>query len=342
MPSAPSCLHIPALYEEGAARISWESVEGAVRYELDCVFDGTFEQAKTGRSWTALEAARQSWAEIEGIAYTWEDLEGLPALGLAWQNLEFENLSWEEWEARQDSWDTLERLPARFTIYSGEGAFLRAPDQGLTWNQMDSKGLIWEEIEEKRFTWLSFERLASCGLPWSQLEERALDWSQIEQRGLTWRQMEEWETCGLCWESLDSHWLAWEEIESKIRSWTELEGLPADCRDHRSCLSEIPLYKKSASYRVRALGETGYSPYLTSPLLPVAPRSLANYRPPCLHVPALYEEKSVKLVWGELYAASGYILERQTNGGAFVKIYEGPGLPAPRPGDCKEWEKLWY
>ena len=70
----PTYLIIPTLYEGEPAKISWESVEGAISYQLDCVYDETFEQASVGRSWTSLEVLGETWTQIDSEDLSWDDL----------------------------------------------------------------------------------------------------------------------------------------------------------------------------------------------------------------------------------------------------------------------------
>jgi hypothetical protein len=157
----PTCLHIPDLYEDSPAQISWGSVDDAVSYQLDCVFDMTFDQAPVGRSWADLEASGQTWAQIEE-----------------------KNLAWSE----------IEKLPARFVIFDGQGEPVPGPDhRGLTWAYLDSQGKTWAQIEADGLTWQEFEFQsdpADRGISWAYLDSQEETWSQIEARGLTWNEFE--------------------------------------------------------------------------------------------------------------------------------------------------------
>ena len=340
MPIKPTCLHIPTLYEEATATLSWESVDNADGYELDCVFDETFEQASEGRSWTALDAAGKTWVQMDAEDLTWSAFEALVAQGLAWQTIECDDLTWSEMEAKDLTWNGVETLPVRFTIFKGLGKPTCAPDQGLTWTQLNSKEETWSQIEADDLNWLEFELQPSIGLNWEQLDNDGDTWTQIAPRDLTWQQFEEQPTRGLSWESLDGQYLIWDEIEAKDLTWDNIEHLPSDSKTHMSVNTIIPLYKRKTSFRVRAVDGTGYSEYLTSTLIAINPRSLAKYTPPCLHIPELHEGKPAELVWGDLYAAAGYVLERKLSGN-FEKRYDGAGTPVPTPSDCDEWKKLW-
>lgn len=241
MLNRPACLHIPTLYEGEPAIISWGSVDGAISYQLEVVFDMTFEQASTGRSWTALEAARKTWAQFEAENLSWEELEALSARGVTWQNIEFEDLTWEQIEAKNLTWSDIETFAVRFIIFDGLGEPVRGPDQGLTWAFIDSQGKTWAQIDADGLTWQEFELLSdpsARGISWAGLEGRFLSWDDIEAKGLT---------------------------------WDEFENLTPDNRTHMTFTTIIPLYKRTASFRVRAFNGTTYSPYLTSPLIPIIP-----------------------------------------------------------------------
>ena len=241
MPMKPTCLHIPTLYEGAAATISWESVDNANGYELDCVFDETFEQASEGRSWIALDAAGKTWPQVEAEDLTWHAFEALAAQGLAWQTIESDDLTWAAWEQQDLTWDLFVQLPARFTVYRGLGEPVFGPDQGLNWLQFESQYTSWTDFESRNMTWQQFELQVAPGI------------------------------MGCSWSSQDAQWLNWPEFEGKYASWQAFENQAADSKIHAAVGTFVPLYKKKASYRVRAYEGTSYSPYLTTGVIPIIP-----------------------------------------------------------------------
>ena len=119
MLARPTCLHIPALYEEGTARIMWESVDDAQWYELDAHFNETFADALIGKSWSDIYMAGRDWSEIAAGGTSWEDIRSFPATGLRWRNIEFRNRSWDDIIASESSWLDFQTLPVEFTIFRG-------------------------------------------------------------------------------------------------------------------------------------------------------------------------------------------------------------------------------
>ncbi len=79
---APNCLHIPPLYAGATLPVIWEGGEDA-SYEVDCVFDQSFEQADTGLSWEDLDARGAAWEAEEWNS--WDELEQTAAQGLCWR-----------------------------------------------------------------------------------------------------------------------------------------------------------------------------------------------------------------------------------------------------------------
>ncbi len=92
------CVHIPPLYEEGTAKIFWESVDGADGYELDMHFDEDFEAASHGLAWSDVDISNADWETLQNADMTWEAFQNLPAQGRSWRSWEFENASWQEFE----------------------------------------------------------------------------------------------------------------------------------------------------------------------------------------------------------------------------------------------------
>ena len=70
----PSCIHIPRLLSGKAAMVSWSEVESAVGYELECVFDSTFDSQDFGETWLDCEIKDPSWADVSDIL-TWGNAE---------------------------------------------------------------------------------------------------------------------------------------------------------------------------------------------------------------------------------------------------------------------------
>ncbi|WRS28608.1 cohesin domain-containing protein [Oscillospiraceae bacterium MB08-C2-2] len=342
MLTRPTCLHIPDLYEESMARISWESVEDAEGYELDIHYDEDFEAALIGKTWADMDEAGLTWIQIDAQGLTWAQIEKLPAQGLSWRNIEYHNRSWAEIEQKNLNWSEIKRLPVRFTVYKGRGEKTPAPDQGLTWQNIDSTGLTWAQMEARGWSWQDFELQPSVGLNWAQIDSENLTWIQIEARGWTWQEFEDQAPYGLTWGSLDGPHLTWTEFEELGLTWQQLENLPADSKTHLAHTVELPVYKKKVILRVRAFSGDDYSEYLTSSLRNTLPRSLAKYKPPCIHVLTLYEGESAGIVWSDLYGASGYVLERKLGSKDFVGAYNGPGKSATHPSGRTVPKDYWY
>jgi hypothetical protein len=271
MLTRPSCLHIPPLYEEGAARILWESVEGAGGYELDLHYDEDFSAGSTGRTWSDIDMSRVSWAEADALQRTWDQLESLPAQGLSWGNIGFRAPSWDEIDAGNLTWEELQKLPVEFTVFKGEGEKAQAPDQGLSWQNIALSGLTWDGMASLGWTWEDFMFRPSLGLSWAQIEGEGKTWAGIHNAGMTWREMEYQPARGLCWGSLDGKFLTWDEIGAQDMTWHQRDNQPADAKTHIAHTVSIPLYKKKAAFRVRAYNAAESSPYLESTLAPVIP-----------------------------------------------------------------------
>jgi len=337
-----TCLHIPPLYEEGTARILWESSDDADGYELDVHYDEDFETASTGKTWSDIKNAELSAAEIEALDLTWKQIAKLPAQGLRWRNIEFYNPTWEQIKASNMTWQDIQRLPVEFTVYRGTGEKTQGPDQGLVWANIDGSGLSWFEIAGLGLNWEDFMFRPSIGINWSQIQSENLSWVGIEAIGRTWHDFERQAARGLGWGSLDGRFLAWQEIEGRDLTWKQFENLPPDSNTHIAHTVDIPIYKKKAIFRVRAYKDGEYSDYLTSSLISTLPRSLAKYKPPCLHIPELHEGKTADIVWGDLYGASGYVLERKLGNKEYAGVFNGSGKTVPHPSGCKKPDELYY
>lgn len=343
MVTKTTCLHIPPLYEEGAARIMWESSDGADGYELDVHYDEDFETASIGKTWSDIENAGLSAAEIEALNSTWEQIAKLPAQGLSWRNIEFRSPAWSAIDASTVSWQDVQKLPVEFTEFKGEGEKTQGPDQGLAWANIDSSGLSWSENEALGWNWEDFMFRPSIGINWSQIQSENLSWAETEAIDRTWYEFECQAARGLGWGSLDGRFLDWLEIEAKNITWKQFEDSPPDSNTHIAHTVDIPIYKKKAIFQVRAYKENGESSeYLTSSLINTLPRSLAKYKPPCLHIPELHEGKMTDIVWGDLYGASGYVLERKQGNKGYAGVFDGPGKPVAHPAGCKKPDELYY
>ena len=278
---APQLLHIPVLYEESTAVIDWQSIAGAVGYELEQSLDGE----------------------------------------------------------------------AFVLVYSGIGTETPAPDQSLTWSDINTMGKTWNEWETAGdngdgLSWHEFSLLWPMGLDWNQLESMNKAWSELEDEDLTWRELEQLPPRGLTWNSMNATWLSWNDWNElgdneDGLTWREFENLPPDNITRIAATVTIPLYSKYSAYRVRAFDAQGnYSEYKATGIIYHLPRSLAKYRPNCLHIPELREGKQARIVWGELYGASAYILERSLDGKPFTVLFNGVGTAVPPPFGGLNWEEI--
>ncbi|MDR2931519.1 MAG: hypothetical protein LBV27_00260 [Oscillospiraceae bacterium] len=336
----PEYLYIPPVYEESTATISWKNSPGVDYYELDTVFDETFEAAEHGKTWADMELGDYDWIRLQtlgpaGDGLTWSAIEGLDAQGLMWRNLEFMDRRWGDWDNDPNTtWAWLQTHPCVFTVYAGPGRDVAAPDQGLPWQELDGRGHTWSAIalagpNGDGRTWQEFEFLQRVGLTWGQLDSDTLSWTQFEQRYAAWSALEEERARGLTWGGLDARRLMWAEIGALSGdglTWAALEHLPADDETQRGCDTTIPLYTKKSMFRLRAFDNAGNATdYITSQFIHHLPRSLKKETPPCLHIPEIREGRTARLIWGELYGASHYILERSLDGAAFTVLYDGTG-----------------
>lgn len=345
----PSCLHVPPLYEEALAQLYWEEVDNADGYELDRSFDEDFISALSGFTWQNIQDYGLAWQGLEQRDRSWKDLAELPTKGPTWENLSLLDHDWQAIDQPGQSWLELQRTNEHRTIFKGEGKKVPGPDQGLTWVDIESEALSWSDMRDFDYQWEDFQLVPSIGQNWHQLERKSYSWEDFANSLLTWYALGHLTPYGLSWNTLNAKWLAWQEGEEKNLSWEDFESLPADMKTHRSHTLDIPLYKKQAIFRVRAYNEETHSDYLTTDMIGTLPRSLAKYQPPCLHVPPLYEEGTSKIVWGELYGASGYRLERRFSiSEPWSTVYVGPGTEL----SSKDWKetsdklgsalKSWY
>jgi len=237
-------------------------------------------------------------------------------------------------------------------VYSGIGTETPAPDQSLTWSDINTMGKTWNEWETAGdngdgLSWHEFSLLWPMGLDWNQLESMNKAWSELEDEDLTWRELEQLPPRGLTWNSMNATWLSWDnwnelgDNEDGL-TWREFENLPPDNITRIAATVTIPLYSKYSAYRVRAFDTQGnYSEYKATGIIYHLPRSLAKYRPNCLHIPdELREGKQARIVWGELYGASAYILERSLDGKPFTVLFNGVGTAVPPPFGGLNWEEI--
>lgn len=342
----PNYLLVPPLYEESTAGVSWENLSDAARYQLEMVFNQDFDAAGRGKSWSDTELADWQWADQEEPGgLTWQDFETLPAQGLMWRNLEFRDKTWALWDDEDTAtWRWMQEQPMSFTAYSGPGEDVPAPDQGRTWANMDSDAWQWSAQEDDGGrSWKEIALLPSVGLMWRQHDQNGHTWTDMENAYDDWGVLENQQPRSLCWGSLEGRWLTWDEMEAPGGglTWAELEHLPPDNQTHKGCAVEIPLYMKSSMLRVRSVdGQEQAGDFLTTAMIKHLPRSLAKVKPPCLHLPdKIYEEGRAEIIWGDLYGAQGFVVERQMNGGEFAEVFRGWGDPLKMP--CQVLDGIW-
>ncbi len=297
MLTKPKFIYIPPLYEEGTATVSWENTDKNANYELDAVFNETFDEASAGMSWTAINNADWSWQSQEGPnALSWSDIAALPAQGLSWQALDFMGRTWAEWDGDPAAtWLWMEQHAPIFTIYRGAGEDVPAPDQGLHWAAIDAAPWTWANQEgPDALSWKEISLLPSVGLNWGQHDSNNLTWSLFEQTYDNWSDFEKQAARGISWASFEARQLDWNAIErlgadENGLSWYEWEHLQPDSQTHKGFETQIPLNAKTAMLRLRAYDDTEYSEYITSSLLPV--------------IPIFYREDAVELdvVQGKTY-----------------------------------------
>lgn len=343
-------LLVPSLYEASSATVSWENVHDSDRYELDIVFNDSFDRAGIGKTWSDAKIADWTWSDQNmDTGLTWQQMDALPAQGLMWRNLEFMNQSWDALDAdRSVTWKWIQEHPVCFTTYSGAGEDIPAPDQGLAWSNIDSKTWSWadQHAEDSR-TWKDISLLPSVGLYWHQHDQNSFTWTEIESKYTDWRDFEIQPPRGLCWGSLEGKWLSWEksghaEETDDGLSWWDIEHLPPDNQTHKGTVVKTPLYTKSSMLRVRTINKNHLpSTYLTTGQIKHNPRSLASYRPPCIHIPKLYEGKPAEIIWGNLYGASQYILERKCDNG-YDLYHNTQGNPIAHSPECNESNAHYY
>lgn len=240
MINAPTCLHIPNLYEDDNALLSWESVDGANGYRLECVFDEGFESASQGLAWGNIQAYGDTWADIKARGLTWEGLSKLPSKGISWNDVMFSGFTWGQIADAGVTWKDIQTMPARFAIYDGYGYKIPGPDMGRSWEDIRDSGITWEELRDKGISWQDISFLpptTARGLSWDCIKARNISWGDIAARGMTW---EEWKS-------------------------------QTDARIHHAHDVKIPRGKKCVYYRVQSHNDTESSDYMASKRITIIP-----------------------------------------------------------------------
>ena len=174
----------------------------------------------------------------------------------------------------------------------------------------------------------SFEQ-SSYGKTWGDIQKDEASWNAIQANSLSWQAIHNLPTEFTLYKGL-----------GVPPAWTAFGNQPPDNNPHTAYILDIPFYNEKIALRVCAINATEYSEFNTSALIDILPRKLAGCTPPCLHIPALYREGSVDIVWGELFDASAYVLERKLDNNAFIKLFEGLGTADGFTGCDKSQELL--
>ncbi len=275
----PKFLMVPPLYEERKATVSWENTADADMYELDIVYNETFDQASHGKSWGAIDGADWTWEDQkESNGKSWEQLAVLSAQGLMWRNIEFFDKTWAQWDADLEAtWQWMEENSPIFTVYKGPGEDTPAPDQGLNWNTIEVIPWSWADQDgQNGLSWKELSLLPSVGLDWSQHDSNQLTWDEFENKYDSWGSFETQPARGLTWASLEARRLNWAGFESlgdnsDGLTWEQLEHLQPDNQTHKGCEIAIPLHSKWAMLRVRAVGNNDASEYLITGIVNIIP-----------------------------------------------------------------------
>ena len=207
---------------------------------------------------------------------------------------------------------------------------------GLEWALLDDQerqwqdiSMDWEEFENQTAKSRSWQSIAVYGFDWSDMQNRE-KWGEHRESPVEFRVFK-----GLGFPAaISKHTWAdsrlaghpWQNARNWQWSWEDWKSVDYDGLKHLGCEVDIPRHKQSSSYRVRSFDDSGtYSPYLVPAEDSHLARSLARDKPFCLHVLNLYENGYAQIIWGDLYGADSFVLERSFNGGDFSIIYEGPG-----------------
>ena len=157
LPQIPACLHIPPLSEGETFALSWAEIEGAARYELDCIFDGHFAR-ETGGSWGDLHDREEACGQS-----AWQDIAESPARGSPWHGINARGLSWAEHQSKELDWRAFHSQLPDYTVYMGKGTpsdSVGQKDAGL-WENLNARSLEWSELREKSPTWQDLPQSAA-------------------------------------------------------------------------------------------------------------------------------------------------------------------------------------
>ena len=159
-------------------------------------------------------------------------------------------------------------------------------DTGKTWGNIHDLGKSWSDAA---LSWQDFENLPARGSAWFGIQSRNQSWTDIESEGLNWGEFHSQpprhtvymgpgtafdlpDRTGGIWDNLNARSLEWSEVHQALPSWQDLTQLGNDNADHRSYTMQIPLGKKTASFRVRALASDGSrGDHITSAQIPITP-----------------------------------------------------------------------
>lgn len=154
----PTCLLVPLLCEGKEVLIHWSPVEQAESYQLDAVFDNTFDAlSSTGCTWFEFSQKGRNWSQAEE-----QDL----------------------------MWDSLENLSASTTVYQGQGAVSAAYLGGYSWAASENLGFSWQELEAPGANWQQAESMTQTGPSWEQADAGYSTWDELEGKSLCWQDLE--------------------------------------------------------------------------------------------------------------------------------------------------------
>ena len=160
-------------------------------------------------------------------------------------------------------------------------------DTGKTWGNIHDQGKPCSEIG-KALSWRDLESLPAQGSAWYGLESKNLSWADSANKGLSWGEFHkqaprytvymgpgtafEISDISGIWGNLNARSLEWGEVHKALPSWQDLPQDAFDEADHLSHTMQLPLSKKAASYRARALANNGdASGYITSAKISITP-----------------------------------------------------------------------
>ncbi|MGL5437831.1 MAG: hypothetical protein ACRDBO_21020 [Lachnospiraceae bacterium] len=233
----PECLHIPTLYEDESAQISWGLVEENTNHIIERIINDTFLQALSGYSWSNIASINDPWSKYDQEALNWQQIETRTSKGQIWERLDYNGFDWAEIEKQANTWQQLECQDTNFEIFRGSGTDCSSFEVGSTWLEIDSLNNNWSDLEAKLYSWDNWERMTVLGLSWDSIEAK-------------WLSFAEWQKKGLTFQELDT-----QSIE-----------------EHRGMTDFIPIGSDNAMYRIKAYNSDGdASDYLTTTQLPVIP-----------------------------------------------------------------------